>query len=88
MERKARWKCDRLGFFFSFFYKRLLGREEKEERTRKKRKNAQLVCCLAEASLTDIYPPAYKWFFKCSPLSIITVWLGRTAQEGQQEWDE
>ncbi len=35
-------------------------------------------------SLTDIYPPAYKWFYMCCSLAaLITVWPGAGANKGQ-----
>lgn len=35
-------------------------------------------------SLTDIYPPAYKWFYMCCSFArLITVWSGGGAKTGQ-----
>lgn len=53
--------------------------------------NPELVYSLREAiltvrglSLTDIYPPAYKWFYtRCSRVPLITVWPAGGAKKGQ-----
>lgn len=53
--------------------------------------NPELVYSLRETfvtvrglSLTDIYPPAYKWFsMPCSLLAFIIVWPGGGAKKGR-----